>query len=104
MIALFRRRSDQAPEATKNRRPGDAELPVHPLAGVRAVAQIGRLEHGGFMLDGEITDDRVRLPQQKAVIFLERRYEPVRVHGEISRLAVPAERPANIEALMRQAN
>ena len=99
MVALVRRRPDQAPEASKDGGTGDAELPVHPLAGERALTQIGWLER--FMLGGEIANNAVRFPQQKAVIFLERRYQPVGVHGEITGLAVLAKRSADIDALMR---
>src|SRR5579859_3458725 len=102
MVALFRRRPDQAPEASENRGAGDAELPIHPFVRECAFAQIGRLEHRGFVLGGEITNDGVRFPEQKAVIFFERRHQPVRVHGEISWLAVLAELSADIDALMRQ--
>ena len=48
--------------------------------------------------------DRVRLPQQEAVLLLERRHEPVGVHRQIGRLPILAERPADIDALVRQSD
>src|ERR1700745_2395408 len=98
MIALFRRRADEAPETSEDRWSGDAELPVHPLAGQCAFTQICRLEHALLVLGCEIANDGVRFPQQKAVLFLERRHESVRVHGEIGGLAVLTKRSANVDA------
>src|SRR5262252_10942790 len=52
VIAFLRRRADETPEKSEDRRTGDAQLPVHPLARESAFAQIGGLKHGGFVLGG----------------------------------------------------
>jgi hypothetical protein len=68
----------------------------------RARAQVGRLERAGAVLGGEMAHDRVRLPQQEAVLFFQRRHQPVGVHRQIGWLPILAERPADIDALVRQ--
>jgi hypothetical protein len=51
------------------------------------------------VLRGEIAQDRVGFPQGEAVV-LDGRHEAVRVLLEIFRLVVPAERPADILAVI----
>ena len=101
MIALLRRRADEPPEHRRERRMRDRELPVHPAAGPRARARIGGLEFAGAVFRREVAHDRVRFPQQEAVLF-ERRHQAVGVHGEIGGLLVLAEGAADVDALVRQ--
>src|SRR6202051_1232964 len=49
-------------------------------AGERARVRVGRLEHRRLVLGRQIAHDRVRLPQQEAVLLLERRHQTVGVH------------------------
>src|SRR5262249_30660126 len=83
-----------------DRGPEHGKLPVHPFRRARARAQVLRLEHGGLMLGCEVAHDRIRFPQQEAVVFLERRHEAVRVHRQVGGLAVLAERAADVDALV----
>src|SRR5215471_5462807 len=100
-IALLRRRADEPPEHRRERRMRDRELPVHPAAGARARVRIGGLELAGAVFGREVAHDRVRFPQQEAVLF-ERRHQAVGVHGEIGGLLVLAEGAADVDALVRQ--
>jgi hypothetical protein len=68
----------------------------------RARARIGGLELPGAVFCREIAHDRVRFPQQEAVLFFERRHQAVGVHGEIGGLLVLAEDAADVDALVRQ--
>ena len=102
MIALFRRRADQAPEQRMDRGGGDRELPVHPAAGAGAGAQILGLERAGAVFRGEIAHDRVRFPEDEIILF-ERGHEPVGIHRQIGGLVVLAEWPADIDPLIRDA-
>ena len=98
-VALFRRRADQAPERGRDRGAHHGELPIHPLAGERALLGILRFQHAVLVvLAGEIAHDRIGFPQQEAVCFLQRRHQAVRVHREIRRLLVLAERAADVDA------
>src|SRR5262249_42015938 len=100
MIALLRRRADEPPEHRRERRMRDRELPVHPTAGPRTRARISGLELAGAVFRREVAHDRVRFPQQEAVLF-ERRHQAVGIHGEVGGLLVLAERTADVDALVR---
>ena len=79
LIALLRRRADQAPEHRRDRRAHHGQLPVHPLAGERALLGVLRFQHAALVvLAGEIAHDGIGFPQQEAVFLLERRHEAVR--------------------------
>jgi hypothetical protein len=85
----------------RERRMRHRELPVHPTAGPRTRARIGGLELAGAVFRREVAHDRVRFPQQEAVLF-ERRHQAVGVHGEIGGFLVLAEGAADVDALVRQ--
>jgi hypothetical protein len=53
-------------------------------------------------LGGEVANDGVGFPQREPILFLDRRHKAIWIHGEIGRLLVLAERPADIDALVRQ--
>src|SRR5262245_56595734 len=80
----------------------DGELPVHPAVGARTRAQIGGFEVAGAVFRREVAHDGIRFPQQE-FILLQRRHQAVRVHRQICGLVVLAERTANIDALVWEA-
>jgi hypothetical protein len=83
----------------EDRRADDRQLPIHPLAGECALSGVLRLEHACLVvLAGEIAHDGIGFPQQEAVFFFQRRHEAVRVHCEIRRFLVLAERAADVDA------
>ena len=99
LVALLRRRADQAPECAGDGGPDHGELPVHPLAGERARLPVGRLELSRAVARGEIANDAVGFPQREIAV-LQRGHQAIGIEREIGRLLIAAEFPADVDALV----
>src|SRR6266567_3751632 len=98
-IALLGRRSDQAPEDRRYRGRDGARRPVHPPIGIGALPGVVRPERARAVLRRKVANDRVRLPQDAAVV-LDRRHPAVRVHLAVEGLVDDAELQPGVGALV----
>src|SRR5712691_1504030 len=98
-IALLGRRSDQAPEDRRDRGRDGARRPVHPAVGIGALPGVVRPERACAVLRRKVANDRVRLPQDAAVV-LDRRHPAVRVHLAVEGLVDDAELQPGVGALV----
>src|SRR6266516_3944271 len=99
LVALLRRRANQAPERAGNGEAEHGELPVHPLAGERARLPVSGLELADTIARGKIADDGIGFPHRKIAV-LQRGHQPVGIHSKIGRLLVAAEFSADVDALV----
>src|SRR4051812_1202 len=97
-IALLGSRSHQGPEHVSDWPVQGGQLPVHPALGIEAGCEIARAQRAQTVLHCEIAHDRVRLPQNVAIV-LEGWDPAVRIESAIRGCLNNAESHTGVDAL-----
>src|SRR5204863_2096951 len=84
-------------------RPECRGAPVHPAIGLRPHLEIVRPQASCRVLGGEITHDRIRLPEHEAII-LDRRHQCVGVETEVMGCLHDTECPTRVDSLVLESH